>query len=170
MNTTMNKSFLIVFVNLFFSLTIFSEGAVNQKVIQNRVDEPVVKFLLLRWMALVREKGSSTEIVKEHFPEAFEIIEKFVISGEGINEDSAIVLFNVMQSATDLLKQLDDEGKFEFPKRSKEQSCLLLSELIFDFCKLLALKNKISINMAPLAVGGVVITGIIVCWKYFHKK
>lgn len=128
--------YFILFAALFVSSNLFSE---NQKTAQDawiefnndaaEFSQRSKKYVLLTWEIWIREKGTSYDILKGHFPEICEILESS-LSTDLLDADSFKKLSDFFAQGNALLIQLNDSNKCAFPAKSKEQSHLLLCDLI----------------------------------------
>lgn len=183
--------YFILFAALFVSSNLFSE---NQKTSQDawvefnndaaEFSQRTKQYLLLTWEIWIREKGTSYDILKGHFPEICEILESCFSTGS-LDADSFKKLSDFFAQGNALLIQLNDSNKCAFPAKSKEQSHRLLCDLVYGTFIVTARRNSLNneinnsedreivIDLRGGATGGLILGGTALtylAWRYFFKK
>lgn len=100
------------------------------------------ELLFLKWKRTLKQKGSSPEIVKKHFPEIYPIVETgFEL--HTIESNDYQTLMNFVDATKQLLEEEEQNNRFnEFPPKSKEQSRVFLCNLICDSAFIFFIINK----------------------------
>lgn len=133
MNALINKNFLVLLLSV-FSINVL-KGIENYndvikkhiKQFQQYPTEVMAKWNLLVWTNVLKKEGSSVEIVKEHFPEIFKILEA-MYETKMIEKNDFQQLMGFVEETLELFKECNI---VDFSGGSYEHSRVALCRLIW---------------------------------------